>query len=215
MSATTFLGREKDYATGQSLASTEYNALVVDVEQLYGGLSSVTHDDSASLNLSDAQDEPKFIVIGGALTAARDVVLRSTVTGLWWWVQNNTTGGFAVTFKGGSGTGVVVQPGGKVLIYWDGTNMSQLTPPYWLTATATWDPASVADGAVVSTTVTVTGAAVGEPCVAGLTTMTTTNMTITAYVSAANTVTVVIFNKSGGAVDLGSGTLRVAVQKFT
>jgi hypothetical protein len=38
-------------------------------------------------------------------------------------------------------------------------------------------------------------------------------ITVTAYVSAANTVSVRFQNESGGTLDLGSGTLRVRVRK--
>jgi hypothetical protein len=39
-------------------------------------------------------------------------------------------------------------------------------------------------------------------------------MTLTAWVSAANTVSVRFQNESGGALDLASGTLRVRVEKL-
>ncbi len=80
-----------------------------------------------------------------------------------------------------------------------------------LTGSTTWDPASIADGDDLSTTLTVTGAAVGDPCFAGLTTLTTQDVQITAHVSAANTVKVVLLNRNGAAVDLASGTLKVTV----
>lgn len=78
----------------------------------------------------------------------------------------------------------------------------------------TWDPASLADGAAASTTVTVTGAVVGDPAYASLSTIGTGAWLISAQVTAVDTVTVVILNKTGGTVDLGSGTVRVAVTKF-
>jgi hypothetical protein len=39
-------------------------------------------------------------------------------------------------------------------------------------------------------------------------------MFMVGYVSSANVVTVVLYNHSGGAVDLASGTLRCTVLKF-
>lgn len=80
-----------------------------------------------------------------------------------------------------------------------------------LTGSTTWDPASIADGAVASTTVTVTGAAVGDRAVASLSTLGANDVLISAHVQATDTVRVVILNKTGGALDLGSGTLNVDV----
>lgn len=80
----------------------------------------------------------------------------------------------------------------------------------WRRASTTWDPANLADGAAASTTVTVAGAAVGDEAIASLSTITTTLWLISAYVGATNTVYVTIMNKTGGPVDLGSGTLKVA-----
>lgn len=73
-----------------------------------------------------------------------------------------------------------------------------------------YDPPALADGAGASTTVTVTGAALGDfavasfnPSVAGL--------TVTANVTSANTVTVRFQNESGAALDIGTGSLRAKV----
>jgi hypothetical protein len=86
-------------------------------------------------------------------------------------------------------------------------------PPRRMTATTTWNPASATTGTAQSTTVTVTGAAVGDPAVASLTTMPTGTWLLSAQVTAANTVTVTLRNDSGGTVDPASGTLRVTVWK--
>lgn len=84
----------------------------------------------------------------------------------------------------------------------------------FLSGSATWDPANMAaDGDVVTTNVTVTGAAVGDFVVATFP-IGTNNVLISAHVSAANTVRVVLQNKTGGALDLASGTLAVRVLKI-
>lgn len=80
-----------------------------------------------------------------------------------------------------------------------------------LTGTATWDPASIADSAFTSTTVTVTGAVVGDTVNVGFSNAVPAGALLVGAVTAANTVTVTLFNKTGGAVDLASGTLRVDV----
>lgn len=82
--------------------------------------------------------------------------------------------------------------------------------PEPLTGSATWNPASVADKASTSTTVTVAGAVLGDRCEASFS-LSLSGMTLSAYVSAADTVTCVLENLTGGAVDLGSGTVRVFV----
>jgi hypothetical protein len=83
-----------------------------------------------------------------------------------------------------------------------------------LFGTKTWDPGTLAaDGNATSTTVTVTGAVVGDPAFASLTTIGANNVLVSAHVSSADTVTVVVMNKTGGALDIASGTLNVVVHK--
>ena len=77
---------------------------------------------------------------------------------------------------------------------------------------ATWDPASLAAGSSVTTTITVAGAALGDFVLASFS-LSLQGLFLTAYVSAANTVTVVLGNLTGAAVDLASGTLSVLVLK--
>jgi hypothetical protein len=80
-----------------------------------------------------------------------------------------------------------------------------------MSGTTTWDPASVADGAMVSTTVTVAGAVQGDVVAAGFDAMVHAGWLISGYVSAADTVTVVLFNKTGGTRDPGLGVVTVDV----
>ena len=77
---------------------------------------------------------------------------------------------------------------------------------------ATYDPGSLADGAGVTTTVTVTGAALGDYAEASFSND-LQGITLTAWVSAANTVSVRFQNESGGVLDLASGTLRAKVRR--
>jgi hypothetical protein len=78
--------------------------------------------------------------------------------------------------------------------------------------TGTWNPASVASGATVTTTLTVTGASLGDFTLASFS-LSLQGMQLTSYVSAADTVTVVLSNLTGSAVDLASGTLATIVLK--
>ncbi|RWO08239.1 hypothetical protein [Mesorhizobium sp.] len=84
-------------------------------------------------------------------------------------------------------------------------------PQALLTGSATYDAASIAAGAEVTTTVTVTGAAIGDVVVGTSHGVDQAGLTIEGYVSAANTVTAVVRNGTGGAVDLASATLRAVV----
>ncbi|WP_292324340.1 hypothetical protein [Mesorhizobium sp.] len=81
-----------------------------------------------------------------------------------------------------------------------------------LIGTATFDPPSLVDGAGTTTTVTVTGAAVGDAAMASFS-LDTQGITVTAWISAANTVSVRFQNESGGTLDLASGTLKATVFK--
>lgn len=81
-----------------------------------------------------------------------------------------------------------------------------------LVGTTTWDPASLATGASASTTVTVSGATVGDVVIPSLSTLTQDGMLLTATVSASNTVKVTLANVGGtNPTDVTSGTLRVQV----
>lgn len=81
-----------------------------------------------------------------------------------------------------------------------------------LEGTATYDPPNLADGAGTTTTVTVTGAALGDYAIASFG-GDLAGITVTAYVSSADTVSVRFQNESGGALDLGSSTLRARVTR--
>lgn len=78
----------------------------------------------------------------------------------------------------------------------------------------TWDPASIANGAKASTAVTVTGAKITDYATASFS-LDLTGLVLDAEVTAANTVTCVLANNTGGAVDLGSGTIYVRVYRRT
>ena len=89
------------------------------------------------------------------------------------------------------------------------TNYSGSYAPW---TSATFNPSNLADGAGETTTVTATGAALGDFASATFS-LDLQGITLTAWVSAADTVSVRFQNETGGALDLGSGTLRVKVTK--
>jgi hypothetical protein len=81
-----------------------------------------------------------------------------------------------------------------------------------LNGSKTYDPPSIATGAQATTTVTVTGAVLGDYARASFS-LDIAAMVVSSHVSAADTVTVVLLNMTGGTIDLASGTLKARVWK--
>lgn len=82
----------------------------------------------------------------------------------------------------------------------------------WLYASATWDVASVANGAQTSTTVAIPGAGIGDYVLASCGTA-LSGLALRGEVTAQDVVTLYLFNSTGSAVDLASATYNVAVLK--
>lgn len=82
-----------------------------------------------------------------------------------------------------------------------------------ISGTTTWDPPSISNGTATSTTVTVPGAAVGDTVAVGFSQAVPGKALLVGAVTATNTVTVTLFNNTGGALNLASGTLRADVWK--
>lgn len=82
-----------------------------------------------------------------------------------------------------------------------------------LEGSATYNPPNLTPAATTTTTVTVSKAALGDAVVFVSFSLDLQGLIVTAYVSAADTVTVVLFNPTGGAINLASGTLRAGVRK--
>jgi len=80
-----------------------------------------------------------------------------------------------------------------------------------LSASKTWDIPDTADGAVQQTTITVTGAVIGDPVSVGMGPIVGFAWMLAGQVSSANTVTVTALNKTGGNSNPASGTLYVTV----
>lgn len=83
----------------------------------------------------------------------------------------------------------------------------------FLVGSATYDTASLVDGAGATGTITVTGAALGDHVLNVSFGVDVQGMTVTAYVSAANTVSFRVQNETGGTIDLASTTVRALVAK--
>lgn len=80
---------------------------------------------------------------------------------------------------------------------------------------ATIDVASLADGAGAGNNITVPGAALGDIVVGVSASVDVSGLTVTADVTAANTVTVRVQNESTGTLNLASATWRVIVLDVT
>jgi len=82
----------------------------------------------------------------------------------------------------------------------------------WLVS-ATLDAGSLVDGAGETDDVTVPGVALGDMVIGASLGVDLVGLTVTGYVSAANTVKFRIQNESGSTVDLASSTLRIVVAR--
>jgi len=76
----------------------------------------------------------------------------------------------------------------------------------------TWNPASVANGASTSVSVTVGEALLGDIATVSCS-IDLQGLTLTAYVSGTNTVKLVLANLTGGAVDIASSDFRIVVNR--
>lgn len=83
----------------------------------------------------------------------------------------------------------------------------------YLNGSGTYDPASLNDGAGATTTITVSGAALGDKVADWSFSLDLQGVMLIPYVSGTDTVAFRFQNESGGTVDLGSGILRARVEK--
>jgi hypothetical protein len=98
-----------------------------------------------------------------------------------------------------------------------GTQSALLLPSYPMKdiyTTATWDPVSIAAGASTTTSVTVTGATVGDFVeVSANTGSNLGTMLLKGWVTAADTVQLYLYNTTGGAIDVASVTFNIRVRQ--
>jgi len=96
------------------------------IEEAISGVASVTVSGSTNYTLSVANgvsDEARQAVLNitGTLTAAINVICPTVEKE--YTVLNNTTGGYAITLKTASGTGISVPNGKLALVICDGVNV--------------------------------------------------------------------------------------------
>ncbi len=80
-----------------------------------------------------------------------------------------------------------------------------------LSSTVTWNPGTVANGAVASTTVNVTGAALGDTVAVGSDNLGGNNIILTGFVQSAGVVRVLLYNLTGAGFTPGSNITRADV----
>ncbi|MBZ9889457.1 hypothetical protein LB559_16140 [Mesorhizobium sp. BR1-1-3] len=136
---------------------------------------------------------------GGSAGARGNIVTNNQLLSTTNSVSIQETAAFNTTYSNNVAAGTVALAAGS-------------TRDGYLRGSATYDPPSLADAAGTTTTVTVTGAALGDTAQASFS-LDTSGITITAWVSATNTVSVRFQNESGGVLDITSGTLRCSVFK--
>lgn len=107
--------------TAAAGTSTTQLATTAFVQAAVNGLASVSIAGNGTATLTAAQYGAAIIVLTGALTGNKTVVLP-TAAGIWQ-IDNNTTGAFTVTVKTANGTGVVVTQGANSCVFCDGTNI--------------------------------------------------------------------------------------------
>lgn len=86
---------------------------------------TITQATSSGTNLTGTSAQYAIILLTGARTAARTVTLPSSSK--IYVVINQTTGGYATTFKGAATTGVAIVPGVSTHIAWNGSDFQGIS----------------------------------------------------------------------------------------
>jgi hypothetical protein len=173
--------------------------------------------ETITFNLPSAASDTRGVVSTGTQTFAGSKTFSDTLTARLT-PPASTGAAYTAPLKLKSGTNLTTPENGA--LEYDGTNYyvtsggTRYTLAKTLTATATLDFPSTSNNSISSLTVTVTGAAAGDVVTLGLPAAAGDDGMFTAYVSAANTVTVVFHNYGGGNVNPASGTFRVSVIKY-
>jgi hypothetical protein len=212
-------------------------ALMVDTNGAGAGVRFVRGSITArysKLSLANAKLERTAIILrqGTDAVANQDFVIVGT-GGDWNEVQvideiptsggTEPADGYYITAPAIARNGTKITPGAEYKVKWynwspgaggfpHGTRTDGTLDTAQLSGSKTFDPGSIADGSVETTTVTVADAALGDLAIASFS-LSTQGIILNAWVSAADTVSVAFQNETGADVDLASGTLRARVLK--
>lgn len=108
---------------GGASTITSYTDQRLAVPDVTGLLAKAMSDANTTLTQAEARNQ--ILQFTGTLTAGRNIVVPLVPRE--YTVFNNTTGGFALTFIGASGTGIAVAAGKRAKVYADGTNVVRVT----------------------------------------------------------------------------------------
>ena len=111
----------RDDFGSEALTSAWVNA----VAKLFRSLSVGAGGAAGDYTLTDDEAAYGTIVATGTLTGNRNVILPTDAR--LWFVKNNTSGAFTLTFKTAAGTGIVVASGKAAVLRGDGVNIERMT----------------------------------------------------------------------------------------
>ncbi len=86
---------------------------------------SITQGTSSATNIGSTTAQYAILNVSGAMTAARNLIVPSSSR--IYLINNNTTGGFALTVKGSATSGVTMVNGEKAHVFWNGTDYAKLS----------------------------------------------------------------------------------------
>ena len=86
---------------------------------------SPTQGTSSGTNISSTTSQYAILNVSGAMTAARNLIVPSTSK--WYIINNDTTGGYALTLKGAATAGITLVNGEKALVAWNGTDFVKIS----------------------------------------------------------------------------------------
>ncbi len=199
--------------TGEFLSGVEI--------KVFNGRSVTLHDCTISVNVPNSGVTHRGIVVSANDTDAHAWVHDNEVraegtptTAMDGFVFDNGSGGSKLTLHEHANTAYGFSSGHFKGYF--GSATYAYDPPRLMTGTATWNPGAVGAGVVSSVAVTVADAAAGDAVGAiGLTPVLATpaSWRIWGEVTAANTVTVYLENRSAGSITPSSSTVRATAWK--
>ena len=86
---------------------------------------TITQGTSVATNIGSTTAQYAILNVSGAMTAARNLIVPSSSR--IYLINNNTTGGFALTVKGSATTGVTLVNGEKAHVFWNGTDYAKMS----------------------------------------------------------------------------------------